>query len=73
MSIQDWLINAICEMKSNNIEPSLITIGRSAFDCLMVDVMKLSTIKAAENENANEFMGVSIEIDEFNINIIKVE
>tara|TARA_R110002096_G_scaffold411777_1_gene612037 strand:+ start:436 stop:555 length:120 start_codon:yes stop_codon:yes gene_type:complete len=39
----------------------------------MVDVMKLSTIKAAENENANEFMGVSIEIDEFNINIIKVE
>lgn len=71
MSNQEWLISAISDMRSKNITPSLITLGRNEFTRLKDEVESLTTVKV--RKDANQFMGIDISIDEVNINVMRIE
>ena len=71
MNVEEWIITTIYDMRNDNIEPTLITLGRNVFENLRNEVMLISTMKVFGNEN--RFMGIEVAIDDLNINLMKVE
>jgi hypothetical protein len=69
MNITNEILSSIYKLRADNIEPTLITIGKNNFDMLRFEVESASSVKV--NKDSNHFMGIPIKISE-DINFLQV-